>query len=179
MTSKTTVRSRIVKHVALGAVVAAVAAPVAQAQTPIPAELANEQFRVLGVTIPDELSGRQFGPSNVRLVTIPEDLSGRQYAPTFGGNPVAQQPGTIPAELDGRQFGPSTMPLVTIPEDLSGRELGPATFTTDLPVTIPVAVADRFDWRDAGVGAAIVAAVALMLGAVALVIGRRRHLAGA
>jgi hypothetical protein len=66
---------------------------------------------------------------------------------------------------------------VTISSDLSGREFGPATFTTDIPVTAPVA--DGFDWRDAGVGAAVAAAVGLMLGALALVAGRRREPAGA
>ena len=55
---------------------------------------------------------------------------------------------------------------MTIPEISPGRELGPATFTTDIPVVAPVA--DGFDWRDAGVGAAVAAAVALMLGALAL-----------
>jgi hypothetical protein len=147
-----TYRRRIVRRLALGLAIAAVAAPIAQAQTPIPSDLANKQFWAVQI-VPDELSGRQFGP-------------------TLASNPIGQQP----VELDGRQFGPSNLPLVTIPNDLSGREYGPATFTTDLPVTIPVA--DGFHWRDAGVGAAIAVAVAL-LAAAALLVGRKRTLAGA
>jgi hypothetical protein len=157
----TTYRNRLARHLALGFAIAAVAAPIAQAQTPIPPELSN----------------RQFGPAGLPAVVIPDGLSGRQFGPTLAGGEIGQQPGTVPAELDGRQFGPSELPLATIPSDLSGRDFGPATFTTDIPVTVPVA--DGFDWRDAGVGAAVVAAVALMLGALGLLIGRRRHLAGA
>ena len=157
MKTTATYRNRLARHLALGVVIAAVAAPIAQAQTPIPADLANRQFWAAD-WIPDELSGRQFGP-------------------TLAGLPVGQQPGTTPARFDERQFGPSDLPLVTIPADLSERDFGPATFTTDIPVTTPVA--DGFDWRDAGVGAAVAAAIALMLGALALVVGRRRHLAGA
>jgi hypothetical protein len=156
-----TPRNRIVKHVVLGVVIAAVAAPIAQAQTPIPADLAN----------------RQFGPSTMRVVTIPDELSGRQFGPTLAGIEIRRQPGTVPAGRHGHPFGPGQQPLVTVPEDLSGREFGPATFTGDLPVTTQVT--DRFDWRDAGVGAAVAAAIALALGAVALARGRRRHLAGA
>jgi hypothetical protein len=153
-------RNRIVEHLARGVVIAAVAAPMAQAQTPIPAELSN----------------RQFGPANLPVAVIPDELSGRQFGPTLGDGASRRQPGTVPAELDGRQFGPSNVPLVTIPEELSGRELGPATFTRDLPVT--TSITDRFDWHDAGVGAASAAAIALALGALALLLGRRRHLAG-
>jgi hypothetical protein len=151
-----TYRRRIVKRVVLGLAIAAVAAPIAQAQTPIPEDLANRQFWAVQL-VPDELSGRQFGPT--LSVPLP-----------------AGEPGAIPAQLDGRQYGPSSLPVVTIPEDLSGREFGPATFNTDVPVSSPVA--DGFDWRDAGVGAAVVAAIAL-LGAAALLIGRKRTLAGA
>jgi hypothetical protein len=147
---------RIVKRVALGLAIAAVAAPIAQAQTPIPEDLANKQFWAVQI-VPDELSGRQFGPT---------------LAMPLG----AGEPGTIPAQVDGRQYGPSSLPLVTIPEDLSGREFGPATFTTDIPVSSPVV--DGFDWRDAGVGAAVAAALALF-GAAAVLIGRKRTLAGA
>jgi hypothetical protein len=151
-----TYRRRIVKRVVLGLAIAAVAAPIAQAQTPIPSDLANRQFWAVQV-VPDELSGRQFGP-------------------TTAGQNSTREPGTIPAQLDGRQYGPSSLPLVTIPNDLSSREYGPATFTTDIPVSTPVV--DGFDWRDAGVGAAIAVAVAL-LGAAALLLGRKRTLAGA
>jgi hypothetical protein len=156
-----TTHRRFVKRIALGLAVAAVAAPTAQA----------------AVSIPDELSGRQFGPSGLAVVVIPDELSGRQFGPTLAGHEIGQQQGTVPAELEGRQFGPSSLPIVTIPEDLAGRQFGPATFTTEAPVAAPVA--DRFDWRDAGVGAAIAAAVALILAASALLIGRRRDLAGA
>ena len=114
-------------------------------------------------------------------MTIPAPSSpAAQFGPTLAGvgsSSPERRPGTVPAALDGRQFGPSELPLVTIPEDLSGRELGPATFTADIPVVAPVA--DGFDWRDAGVGAAIVAAIALVLGALALMAGRRREPADA
>jgi len=155
-----TYRRSIVKRLALGLAIAAVAAPIAQAQTPIPAELSN----------------RQFGPSGLAAVTIPAELSGRQFGPTTAGQGASSEPGTVPSQFDGRQFGPSQMPLVTIPNDLSSREYGPATFTGNLPVATPVA--DGFHWRDAGVGAAIAVAVAL-LGAAALLVGRKRTLAGA
>ena len=108
------------------------------------------------------------------MQVVPPELSGRQFSPTTGRS-VVSEPGAIPGQFEGRQFGPSTLPLVSIPDDLSGREFGPATFTPDLPVVTPVA--DGFDWRDAGVGAAVVAALAL-LAAAALLIGRRRTLAG-
>jgi hypothetical protein len=139
MKTTSTRRTRIVKRLALGLAIAAVAAPAAQAG-----------------------------------VTIPPELSGRQLSPTTGGGVVSEL-GAIPGQLEGRQFGPSSLPLVTMPEDLSGREFGPATFTSDLPVITPVA--DGFDWRDAGVGAAVAVAVSL-LAAAALLIGRRRTLAG-
>jgi hypothetical protein len=131
VTKTSTYRNSLVRALALSVTIAAVAAPIAQAQTPIPADLANRQFWAVA-TLPDELSGRQLGPSNLQLVTIPSDLSGRDF--------------------------------------------GPATFTPDIPVAIPAA--DGFDWRDAGIGAAVVAAVGLMLGALALLVGRRRDLAG-
>jgi hypothetical protein len=158
MTSKATYRNRLLKHLALGVAIAAVAAPAAQAQSPIPSDLANRQFWAVQI--------------------VPPELSGRQLGPTLGRLPVAQQPGTVPSELNGRQFGPSALPLVTIPSDLSGRELGPATFATDIPMLAPIAQGG-FDWRDAGVGAAVVAAVGLAIGALALLIGRRRNWAGA
>ena len=139
MKTTSTRRTRIAKRLVLGARARGVAAPAAQA----------------GVTIPPELSGRQFSP-------------------TTGGG-VVSEPGAIPGQLEGHQFGPSSLPLVTIPEDLSGHEFGPATFTSDAPVITPVA--DGFDWRDAGVGAAVAVAVGL-LAAAALLIGRRRTLAG-
>ncbi len=156
-------RRRFVTGFASALAVAAIAAPLAHAAQ---------------VTVPTELSGRQFGPSAMRVVTIPAELSGRQLGPTLAGVGVSNAPGTVPAALGGRQFGPSELALVTIPESLSSRELGPATFTTDIPVA--ARVADAFDWRDAGVGAALAAAVALMLGTLALVVaGRRREPAGA
>jgi hypothetical protein len=150
-----TYRRRIAKRLALGFAIAAAAAPAAQAQTPIPEGLANRQFWAVQI--------------------VPAELSGRQFSPTSGEG-VPSEPGTIPGQLVGRQYGPSSLPLVTIPENVSGREFGPATFTPDLPVTTPVA--DSFHWRDAGVGAAIALSVGL-LGAAALLIGRRRTLAGA
>jgi len=165
MKTTATPRRRLVKRLALGLAIAAVAAPAAQA----------------GVAIPAELSGRQFGPggsgqTSYVLPAIPAELSGREFSPIPGAMGDIAAPGGVPVQLEGRQLGPSSLPLATIPEDLSGRELGPATFTPTLPVTTPVA--DGFDWRDAGIGAAIAVAVAL-LGAAALLIGRRRTLAGA
>jgi hypothetical protein len=143
--STTTYRNRVARHLALAFAIAAVAAPIAQAQTPIPADLVNRQFWAV-------------------------DRAGHDDPGTH------DDPRTIPAELSGRQFGRSNLPLVTIPEDLSGREFGPATFTTDIPTTIPVA--DGVDWRDAGIGAAVAAASTLMVGALMLLASRRRHLAG-
>jgi hypothetical protein len=137
-----TYRNRFARHLALGFAIAAVAAPIAQADVSIPAELSN-----------------------------------RQFGPTLAVAGVDRQPGTVPAELDGRHFGPSALPRATIPADLSGRDFGPATFATDIPVVVPVATG--FDWRDAGVGAAAVAAIALAIGALALLLGRRRHPVGA
>jgi hypothetical protein len=165
MKTTSTRRTRLAKRLALGLAIAAVAAPAAQA----------------GVTIPPELSGRAFGPGGsgqrtYTLPAIPPELSGRQFSPTTGGG-VVSEPGAIPGQLEGRRFGPSSLPLVTMPEDLSGREFGPATFTPDLPVVTPVA--DGFDWRDAGIGAAAVVAAVALLAAAALLIGRRRTLAGA
>ena len=155
MKTATTYRRSIVKRFVLGLAIAAVAAPIAQAQTPIPEDLANRQFWAVQI--------------------VPSELSGRQFSPTTGGG-VVSEPGAIPGQFEGRQFGPSSLPLVTIPEGLSGREFGPATFTPDLPVVTPVA--DGFDWRDAGIGAAAVVAAVALLAAAALLIGRRRTLAG-
>src|SRR5262245_33143637 len=103
-------RIRLARHVVLGVVISAVAAPLAQAQTPIPEARAK----------------RQFGPANLPVVVIPDELSGRQFGPTLAGVEIRPQPSAVPAELDGRQFGPSQLPVVTIPADLSGRDFGPA-----------------------------------------------------
>ena len=183
MSSKTTRTRRLVKRFALALAVAAIAAPGAQAGggITIPDELSGRQFgpsALRATTIPGDLSGRQFGPSALPLagtrLVIPDELSGRQFGPT--GLTLTGNAG-IPQELSHRQFGPTALPLVSIPDALSGREFGPASFTAQLPVT---ATSDRFDYRDAGVGAAIAVAALLMLMAGALLVGRKReHLAGA
>jgi hypothetical protein len=100
-------RRRLVRRVTLGLAIVAVAAPSAQALSVDPATLpcapsctAGETQSVLHagtgtprtVTIPPELSGRQFGPGATDVtpavtstVTIPESLSGRQLGPTSAG----------------------------------------------------------------------------------------------
>lgn len=177
MTSKTTRSRRLVKRFAIALAVAAVAAPGAQAGngTSIPDSLSGRQFgpsALRAVTIPGELSGHQFGPSALPLsdgLVIPETLSGRQFGP-------AELPLTgdasIPDELTGRQFGPTALPIVSIPDELAGREFGPASFTAQL--LAPQATSNGFDYRDAGVGAAIAVATLLTLMAAALLVSRRR-----
>lgn len=151
---------RLAKRTAVVVALAAIATPTASAGN---------------VTIPAELSGRQFGPSALRVLTIPDELSGRQFGPA--ALPTGEI--VIPPELSGRrQFGPASIPPVVIPAALSGREFGPAAFTTDIPQTVMVAApSDGFDFRDAGVGAGITAAIALALGTVLLVTRRRDHVA--
>jgi hypothetical protein len=179
MSTKTTRTRRLVKRFALALAVAAVAAPGSQAGNgiSIPDELSGRQFgptALRATMIPGELSGRQFGPSGLALagvqVTIPGALSGRQFGPAE--LPLAVNSG-IPDELSQRQFGPTALPLVSIPDELAGREFGPASFTAQIPA--PQATSDGFDYRDAGVGAAIAMAVLLALMAGALLATRRRE----
>jgi hypothetical protein len=54
--------------------VAAIAVPAAQADT--------------SVTIPEELSGRQYGPSGLSVAGVPDELSGREFGPAAFTSPA-------------------------------------------------------------------------------------------
>jgi hypothetical protein len=136
-TSTTTTRRHLLRRIALGFAIAALAAPTAQAATSDPPE-----------------AGHSAGPS---LTTIPAELSGRQFGPTT----AAVVSDALPGLVEGRQYGPSTLPLVAIPDSLSGRQFGPTTGES-IPV-VPVATpADGFGWGDAGIGAGIAVALGLL-----------------
>lgn len=122
-------RRRLVRRVTLGLAVLAVAAPSAQALTLDPGGLpcapecsATEVQSVLHagtgaprtVTIPPELSGRQFGPTvagvgvdPARLtpaVSIPESLSGRQFGPTGAAPTVDRATRAVPIRGVGARY---------------------------------------------------------------------------
>jgi len=170
MNRKSHRRRRLVQRIALGFAVAAIAAQAAQA-----AQL-GDGSSVLEARLATEIPLGAIGPAGVdagqgstsvldaRLATeIPLGATGSEQAKHIAAGPSSVPLASIPGDLSGLQFG---------------REFGPASFTARLPA--PQTTSDGFDYRDAGIGAAIAAAVLLTLMAGALLVGkRRRHLARA
>jgi hypothetical protein len=119
-------RRRLVRRVTLGLAIVAVAAPSAHALSLDPAALpcapscATAQIHSVShdgtgtartVTIPPELSGRQFGPGATEgppavppAVTIPEELSGRQFGPTGAASTADRATHAVPMRGAGARF---------------------------------------------------------------------------
>jgi hypothetical protein len=119
-------RRRLVRRVTLGLAIVAVAAPSAQALSLDPAALPcapscttarihSVSYDGTGtprtVTIPPELSGRQFGPGATEVtpagppaVTIPEELSGRQFGPTGAASTADRATHAVPMRGGGVRF---------------------------------------------------------------------------
>jgi hypothetical protein len=118
-------RRRLVRRLTLGLAIVAVAAPSAQALSLDPAALpcapscTTARIHAVShdgtgtprtVTIPPELSGRQFGPAATEgptvapAVTIPESLSGRQFGPTGAAATAPHGTPAVPMRGGGARF---------------------------------------------------------------------------
>ena len=192
MKIRTHIHRKSATRIALGLAVAAIAAPSALAassgQATIPEGYSDRQLGPANIvtlsdlTIPAAYSHRELGPANFvtgsdpQQVTIPAAYSHRVLSPANVVTGPVSEP-TIPAAYSNRQLEPANF-VTPIPVGYSNRQLGPANFVTT-PVPVQVVGGNRFDFRDAAVGAAIAIAALLLAAAAFLVLRKRGHLAGA
>ena len=147
MKRSTHTHRKLVKRIALGLAVDAVAVPAAQAQTYSTGPAANGSVSVAQPAIPTD------GP---RAGGVPETL--------------------LRISTDGPRSGPSAAQLREVIAETYTTDAprsGPAT--VDLPQAAPLTGPSGFDWLDAGIGIAIGIAASLGLVAIVLLVARRRE----
>ena len=142
---------RLAGRLATALILAAIAVPAAQAQPPH--------------TYHAHVGGPGLGlPATAEVTELPDG---------YLGGPGVVGPGQPAADTVVGGPGTGLPPVAAVPTSVVG---GPGYGMTPARSFEPVAtpVADGFNWRDAGVGAAVAAGGALLLAAAALVLGRRR-----